>query len=235
MRRRMRSSSRRQSPVLLVTVVVAAAGCGGGVREGSNPTPAPNATAAAEFEAIYRARTESARSRFTEADIHFVNGMIGHHAQALVMAGLAPTNGASPAVRTLAARIINAQKDEIATMQQWLRNRGLPVPEVHIEGSHVMVHGVDHSMHHDMPGMLTEEQLEELRQARGAEFDRLFLEYMILHHRGAVTMVHDLFGTDGAGQDEEIFKLASDIQVDQATEIARMELMLARLVEGDDR
>ncbi len=82
----------------------------------------------AELEALYRARMDSARMRFTDADVHFMTGMIGHHAQALVMAGLAPTHGASPAVQTLCARIINAQKDEIATMQHWLRDRGQPAP-----------------------------------------------------------------------------------------------------------
>jgi uncharacterized protein (DUF305 family) len=181
----------------------------------------------AELEAIYRARADSARMRFTKADVQFMTGMVGHHAQALVMAALAPTHGASPSIQTLAARIINAQKDEIATMQQWLRDREQPVPEVHITGTTLMVHGPDDAMH--MPGMLTPDQLRELDQARGAEFDRLFLTYMIQHHGGAVTMVHDLFGTDGAAQGDVMFKLASDIQVDQKTEIARMELMLESL------
>ncbi len=165
--------------------------------------------------------------RFTEADVHFMTGMIGHHAQALVMAGLAPTHGASPAVQTLSARIINAQKDEIATMQHWLRDRGQPVPEVNITGTTLIVHGPDYAMH--MPGMLTPEQIQELDDARGRDFDRLFLTYMIQHHQGAVTMVHGLFGTNGAAQDGAVFKLASDIQVDQITEIARMKLMLEAL------
>jgi uncharacterized protein (DUF305 family) len=156
-----------------------------------------------------------------------MQGMIAHHAQALVMSRLAPTHGASPAVQTLAARIINAQQDEIATMQRWLRDRGQTVPEIHIEGTTLMVHGAEHGAH--MPGMLTPEQLQELDRARGARFDRLFLEYMIQHHRGAVVMVRELFATDGAGQDEEVFKFASDAQVDQTTEIARMELMLEAL------
>jgi uncharacterized protein (DUF305 family) len=183
-----------------------------------------------DYDAVYRARQDSARMRFTEADVHFMTGMISHHAQALVMSALAPTHGASPSVQTLCARIINAQNDEIATMQQWLRDRGQTVPEVHISGTGVMMHGADPMM--SMPGMLTPAQLEELDRARGPEFDRLFLTYMIQHHKGAVTMVHDLFGTDGAGQDELAFKLATDIQVDQTTEIARMERMLAALPAG---
>ena len=189
----------------------------------------PAASETAALEELYWARQDSARARFTEADVHFMTGMIAHHAQALVMSALAPTNGANPEVRTLAARIINAQKDEIATMQQWLRDRGQPVPEVHIEGTHLMVHGADdHVMH--MPGMLTPEQIQELDAAQGLDFDRLFLTYMIQHHSGAVTMVDKLFETDGAGQDEAAFKLAADIHVDQVTEIARMERMLSLLL-----
>src|SRR5688572_18203847 len=103
----------------------------------------------------------------TEADVRFMSDMIGHHAQALVMAGLAPTHGAGSSVRILAERIINGQQDEIATMQQWLRDRGQPVPEPGLMGGHE---------HHTlMPGMLTEAQMKELDQAKGREFDLLFL------------------------------------------------------------
>lgn len=193
------------------------------------PAPAarPDADRVARLEAIYQARADSLLLNPHEADVHFITGMIGHHAQALVMAGFAPDNGASPAVQVLCARIINAQSDEIAIMQRWLAERGLPVPEIHIEGSTLMVHGPEHAM--NMPGMISPEQLRELGEARGPDFDRLFLTYMILHHEGAVTMVHDLFATDGAAQGDFIFKIASDIQVDQATEIARMELMLEEM------
>ena len=170
---------------------------------------------------------------FSKAEVDFMTGMIGHHAQALVMSAFAPTNGASSSVQILAARIINAQKDEIATMQQWLRDREQPVPEVHIEGSTLMIHGAgEHHNHMHMPGMLSDEQMKELEEAQGTDFDRLFLTYMIQHHQGAVTMVDDLFSTDGAGQDELAFKLASDINVDQITEIARMERMLSMLPEA---
>ena len=195
----------------------------------SEPQPPPenNTNATTDLEAVYWARQDSARMRFTKADVDFMTGMIAHHAQALIMSRMAPTHGASPQVQTLAARIINAQKDEIQSMQQWLRDREQPVPEVHIDGLNLMIHGAgDHAMHHNMPGMLSPKQLQELDEARGAEFDRLFLTYMIQHHSGAVTMVDDLFSTDGAGQDESAFKLASDINVDQLTEIERMKLML---------
>ena len=172
--------------------------------------------------------------RYTPADVQFMSGMIHHHAQALVMSAMAPTHGANAAVRTLAARIINSQQDDIALMQGWLRDRGQPVPEVHFDGTNVMMHGPDQAMHM-MPGMLTPAQLGELAAAHGTEFDHLFLKYMIQHHSGALTMVHDLFAADGAGQDEAIFKFASGVQVDQGTEIARMQLMLDALPDAGAR
>ena len=193
-----------------------------------DPEPTrPSAARAAELEAVYQARAEAARAHYHEADVHFMTGMIGHHGQALVMAGFAPENDASPTIQVLCARIINAQKDEIAVMQEWLRDRDQPVPEIHTDGGHFMVHGPEHAKH--MPGMLTPGQLDELRQARGRDFDRLFLRYMIMHHEGAVTMVEELFATDGAAQGDFVFKLASDIQADQGSEIARMALMLEAL------
>ncbi len=155
-----------------------------------------------------------------------MSNMIGHHAQAIVMSGWAPTHGASPSVRILAERIINAQQDEIATMQRWLADRRQPVPQVGDTGMGMTMAGGEHML---MPGMLTADQMKQLDQAKGSEFDRLFLSFMIQHHRGAVTMVKDLFGTYGAGQDETVFKFASDVNVDQSTEIARMEKMLAAL------
>ena len=220
----------------LATLSLPACASADGTRAGPPPPPAtaPAPTAeAADLETLYWARQASARTSYTEADVHFMTGMIGHHAQALVMAAMAATHGASPEVQRLAARIDNAQRDEIETMQRWLRDRGQPVPEVHITGSTLMVHGAgDHAMHTDMPGMLTPDQLRALDEARGAAFDRLFLSLMIQHHGGAVIMVEDLFRTDGAGQDEAAFKLASDVQVDQRTEIARMQRMLDALPDG---
>jgi uncharacterized protein (DUF305 family) len=211
--------------------------------------PRPESATTAELEAIFKARTDSARMRFSEADVEFMTDMIHHHAQALVMGRLAPTHGASPTIQTLAARIINAQEDEIATMEQWLADRGQPVPEAHLElpnltlyipehdSTHAAGHAPDtaHEASHvvqQMPGMLTLEQIQELDEAQGAEFDRLFLTYMIQHHQGAVTMVHELFAIDGAAQDPATFKLASDIQVDQRTEIDRMESMLEALPDA---
>lgn len=193
----------------------------------------------AEMEALYWARRDSAKMNFTQADVKFMTGMIAHHAQALIMSRLAPENNASQQIQTLAARIINAQKDEIQSMQTWLRDRGQPVPEVHIEGLNLMIHGLgeDHMKmdHTNMAGMLSPAQLKELSEARGNEFDRLFLKYMIDHHKGAVTMVTKLFDTDGAAQDDAAFKLASDIQVDQRTEIDRMQLMLDRITAANQQ
>lgn len=194
----------------------------------------------AEIEAIYRQRIEESRTRFTEADVRFMTHMIHHHAQAIEISRFAPERTDDPQIRTLAARIINAQRDEIALMQRWLEDRGQPVPELHEMGDRIMVHapGDDTGMHagmdhgaaasdmSDMPGMLSPEQVERLEASSGQTFDRLFLTYMIEHHQGAVTMVRELFATDGAAQDEDVFRFASDVQVDQATEVARMQRML---------
>ena len=179
-----------------------------------------------------RAKADSARRPYTDADINFMSGMISHHAQAIVMARWAPTHGASPSVQTLCARIINAQQDEIALMQNWLRDRDLPVPEAKPVPMKMKMNGMEHEML--MPGMLSDAQMQELDAARGTDFDRLFLTYMIQHHKGAVTMVQELFAHDGAAQDLTVFKFASDVNVDQSTEIARMEkmLVLARLQGG---
>jgi uncharacterized protein (DUF305 family) len=187
-------------------------------------------TVRSDAAAIAKARADSARYPYTAADVHFMSGMISHHAQALVMAGWVPTHGASPSIQRLAERIINAQQDEIVTMQTWLRDRNQPVPEANAAGMKMVMNGVEHMM--KMPGMLTEAQMKQLDQARGAEFDRLFLTFMIQHHRGAVSKVQELFGSYGAGQDETVFKFASDVNVDQTTEIDRMEKMLATLTFG---
>ena len=174
--------------------------------------------------------TVDAQHDYTAADIQFMDGMIAHHAQALLMAGWAQSHGASPAVLTLTSRITNAQKDEIAAMQKWLRDRHQPVPEPDPHGMMMNMNGMQHEML--MPGMLTESQLKQLDEARSKEFDRLFLSFMIQHHRGAVTMVNDLFGTNGAAQDIPVYKMASDISADQTTEIERMQKMLASTVFG---
>ena len=205
-----------------------AAACSSARHESAGPAPVPPPPAnTAELTALAHARADSARLPSTAADAQFMTGMIHHHGQALVMAGWAPTHGASPSLQTLCSRIINAQRDEIATMQQWLRDRGYPAPEPTPGPATMKMNGMTHTML--MPGMLTEEQMHQLDQARGETFDSLFLTFMIQHHKGAVSMVKTLFGTYGAGQDETVFKFANDVSVDQTTEIARMEKMLAAL------
>lgn len=215
----MRASHTGWTLATLLAVVTSSACAGAGT--GYAMAPSPDAASTAELEALYRARSDSARMNFTEADVRFMTGMISHHAQALEMASLAPTHGVGTSVGTLTARTINAQQDEIVAMQQWLRDRGQPVPEDGIDSTVRVPNG---GML--MPGMLTPQQMRELDAARGSDFDRIFLTYMIQHHGGAVTMVHDLFGTDGAALDEAVFKIASDIQADQTSEIARMKRML---------
>lgn len=219
-------------PRIVVALVAGIAGMSCACLAATAQTASPVATAEpGEAAAIARARADSIRHPYTAADVHFMSGMIGHHAQAIVMAGWAPTHGASPSLQTLAARIINAQQDEIRTMQQWLRDRQQPVPEARPKPMKMMVNGVEQEML--MPGMLTEAQMAQLNASHGPDFDRLFLEFMIQHHTGAVSMVKDLFNSYGAAQDELTFKLASDINVDQTTEIARMQRMLATLILSD--
>jgi uncharacterized protein (DUF305 family) len=207
--------------------VIAASMLGAATRASAQSAPV-GVNQETDAAAIAKARADSLRHPYTKADIFFMTGMISHHAQAIVMAGWAPSHGASPSIQTLCARIVNAQKDEIATMQRWLRDRQQPVPEAKPKPMKMMMNGVEHEML--MPGMLTPEQMHQLDGARGSEFDRLFLSFMMQHHRGAVSMVKDLFNSYGAAQDELVFKLASDINVDQTTEIARMQRMLTDIV-----
>jgi uncharacterized protein (DUF305 family) len=213
-----------------ILAAIALSACTSASHGAINTSTTPVTAQQSDPQYVAQARADSIRLPYTDADVSFMSGMIGHHAQAIVMSRWAPTHGASPSVLVLASRIINAQQDEIVTMQRWLRDRLKPVPEATATGTKMMMDGMEHVML--MPGMLTEAQMKDLDEARGPEFDRKFLTYMIQHHRGAVSMVKDLFGTYAAGQDETVFKFASDVNVDQTTEIARMEKMLAALTLG---
>ncbi len=153
------------------------------------------------------------RRGYTADDVDFMSGMIYHHAQAVLIAGWAPTHGASPSVRTLCDRIVASQNDEIALLSRWLATRHEAVP--HPDPDHRM-----------MPGMLSAEQLAQLERAHGPDFDALFLRLMIQHHQGAITMVNRLFAA-GAGEEEPVYKMASSVFADQTTEIERMQRMLA--------
>ncbi len=217
--------SRRVAGMIAVGALLTA--CSTAPSQAQAVTPA---SGMGEAAAIARAREDSIRRPYTQADIDFMNGMIAHHSQAIVMAKWAPSHGASAALQTMCARIINAQRDEILIMQSWLRDRNQPVPAPDtLRGMGMSMHG-DHQML--MPGMLSAEQLHQLDQARGQEFDKLFLQFMIQHHQGAVSMVDDLFGTYGAAQDQLTFKLANDISADQTSEITRMQKMLVAQVFG---
>jgi len=164
------------------------------------------------------------RLPYSDADVEFMSGMIPHHAQAVIMAGWAPTHGARADVAVLCERIVVGQRDEIASMQTWLRDRGQRVPEATSTRHLMKMNGMEHEML--MPGMLTDEEMAALDRARGPEFDRLFLTGMIKHHQGAIDMVEALFKAYGAAQDETVFKFASDVYADQSTEISRMTEML---------
>jgi uncharacterized protein (DUF305 family) len=171
--------------------------------------------------------------RHTAADVQFMQGMIGHHAQAVVMAAMAPSHGASAQVSLFCRKILHSQRDEIELMENWLRERGERVPDPN--DAHAGMHMAmdmgkdDHAML--MPGMLTAEQLAQLDRARDTAFDRLFLTLMIQHHEGALTMVAKLFDSPGAGQTPEIFGYATGVDADQRAEIERMQGMLTTITE----
>lgn len=153
-----------------------------------------------------------------DPDTRFMHHMTAHHAQALAMVALVPARTSAQGLRLLAERIDISQKDEIALMRRWLERRGKPLPA-----------DDEHAMHMSMPGMLSEADIARLAAATGVEFERLFLELMIRHHEGALTMVRELLGSQGAAQDSEMYRLVADVEADQRGEIARMRSMLNAL------
>jgi uncharacterized protein (DUF305 family) len=188
-------------------------------------------TASAGIQSAGGRTTATAPTRtINDADVEFMSGMIPHHAQAVLIAGWAPTHGARPDVAVLCQRIVVGQRDEIALMQHWLRERGLDVPAADAT-THKMKMG---SMVHEMimPGMLNAEQLAALDKARGSDFDRLFLEAMIGHHAGAIIMVNTLLASPGANNDDLVYRFSADVYADQTTEIERMTKMLATVPAG---
>ncbi|HEX5830493.1 MAG TPA: DUF305 domain-containing protein [Gemmatimonadaceae bacterium] len=199
-----------------VPAVIAMAAC-----RTTTPPPAPE-----RLRPASGTTADSARPSHQAADARFVRQMMAHHAQALVMTQLVSSRSVRDDVRLLAERIAVSQRDEIERMGHWLERHGEAVPSFAASHEH---HGAPAeegqaagSHQAAMPGMLTGEELARLERATGADFDRLFLQYMIRHHEGALTMVAELFGSRGAGQDPELFQLASDIDADQRAEIARM-------------
>jgi uncharacterized protein (DUF305 family) len=167
--------------------------------------------------------------KVTDADVKFMQGMIGHHTQALAMVGLLKTHTERDDMKLLGRRIEVSQTDEIRMMKTWLTNHGQKVPT---DADYtMMMHMPDMAM----PGMLTQKQMDDLAAAKGADFDRLFLEDMIQHHQGALTMVKALMASPGAGQDSSVFQFASDVEADQSAEITRMRALRATMGKFDLR
>ncbi len=156
-------------------------------------------------------------ANYTVADVEFMQGMIAHHAQAIVMSRMAESHGANPRVLRLANKIDQSQVSEILIMQQWLRSNGQSAPDT----------SSWRTMH--MTGMLTAEQMKELDASKGVAFDRAFLTYMIMHHEGALTMVKDLFATPRAGQEVDVNVFANDVVTVQTAEIGAMRQLLSQL------
>jgi uncharacterized protein (DUF305 family) len=202
-------------------VLILATGIAGCRTAPTNAGSAPTVQPGAPGEATKVLAPEKAAAMrgpgFTAADVAFMQGMIHHHAQALDMTNLLATQSTDPDMKKLAQRIELSQADEIKMMQDWLKSRGQQVPNEHAH------HAAGAKL---MPGMLTPDEMTRLRGASGREFDKLFLEYMIKHHMGALTMVRELFKSPGAGQDSEIYAFASDVDADQRMEIDRMGAML---------
>jgi uncharacterized protein (DUF305 family) len=159
-------------------------------------------------------------------DIEFMQGMIMHHAQAVEMTALIESHTTNKDLHLLGARISKSQSAEIDFMKRWLTARGEPIAPAMSDMPGMHMPGMDMSSHHMMPGMLTPKQMDALRNAKGAEFDRLFLTGMIQHHNGALIMVKDLFSNAGTGQDADLFNFVTDVDSGQRAEIRIMQKML---------
>jgi uncharacterized protein (DUF305 family) len=186
---------------------------------------------------------------WTDADVVFMQGMIHHHAQALEMTALIDERTPNRTIQQMGLRMQISQGDEIALMSRWLRDRGQDVPDWRamptlpsaMDRAHAAHEQMEAGMHaghsmsggmaaeHSMPGMLSTDQMLELEAARGTDFDRLFLTYMIQHHEGAIVMVRELFSAPGAGQESQVFQFASEVDADQTIEIRRMRQVLSSL------
>ena len=215
----------RTIPTLALAAVLAA--CSGGTSQPSNTLapagagprivqPGAPGQAGRTFSADELEQVEGVS--YTDADVRFMQGMIPHHRQALEMTALVRQHATTAAVRQMALRMEISQRDEIAMMSTWLRERG----------ESVEMSGMGMAQHR-MMGMLTPEQMETLASARGVEFDRLFLEGMIQHHEGALDMVTTLFNTSGAAQESTVFKFAEEVDADQLMEIERMQALLEQI------
>ena len=223
----------RQAALLLAAAaLVAAAGCGGddsseGTLTGETPPnivlPGAPGEPSRTLSLEELAALES--PEHGDVDTAFMQGMIHHHAQALRMTALVPERSASEDVQTLARRIDVSQEGEIELMSDWLKQRGEAAPELHRAHGHA--HGGGPVL---MPGMLTDAELQELERADGAEFDRLFLEFMIRHHEGALTMVEQLYA-GGGGVESAVDSFARHVDADQQIELGRLRVLLAEAAE----
>lgn len=221
----------------------------GGAASGQDaPIVQPGAPGEAGRQLSGEEAARIADNRYSDDDVSFMQGMILHHAQALEMARMVPARTSDPTLRTLARRIDVSQESEIELMSRWLESRGEDVPEVHLHDWDEHPEGYDHGgaggdqdahadhAHHGghgghgdhvgMQGMLSPEQMAELASLEGTEFERLFLESMIVHHEGAIVMVTELFRSPGAAQDSDIYGFAGHVESDQVAEIGRMEELL---------
>ena len=166
-----------------------------------------------------------------QKDVEFMQGMIMHHGQAVEMTALIASHSTNKELRLLGDRISHSQADEMRFMKRWLITRGqsteMPMPKMDMSMPGMNMSGMSQPML--MPGMLTPQQMEALRNAKGKEFDRLFLEGMIQHHGGALTMVKDLYDHAGAGEDAELFTFTTDVDSGQRAEIKIMQGMLDKL------
>jgi uncharacterized protein (DUF305 family) len=208
----------RQLFPIVAIIVLSACASRGEVHTAHGGTPAdPAADPHAGHGGHHMPLPATAGTGYTVADVRFMQDMIGHHAQALVMSAMAPTHGAGSQLLKLAEKIDISQRDEIKMMKDWLAERNQAVPD------ETRMHAME------MPGMLTPAELEQLDRARGREFERLFLRFMIRHHEGALQMVETLFASPGAAQDPDIFRFVTDVDADQRDEIFVMERLLELL------
>ena len=217
-------SSKVFLPVYVLVILVVTASCAGtpSVPVGTTGTQIIQPGAPGEMaQAFDTAELEAIGGlSHSQADVRFMRGMIPHHGQALDMTALVPARATTNGFRSMALRMQISQRDEIRLMERWLTEREEDIPP---PNAHRMMMAGDMAL---MPGMLSAGQMEQLTSATGQEFERLFLEFMIMHHEGALTMVQTLFNSSGAGQESLIFKFATDVDADQTIEIMRMRRML---------
>lgn len=206
----------RRAGTALMIAALSLAGCAAAPPAG--PTTVQAGAPGAPSRVVAPAEVAGSPARHSPDDVRFMQHMIVHHAQAVLMSGMVEERTGNESIRLLARRIADSQEDEMQLMRRWLSVRGEPLEDLHAAHGHVA-----------MPGMLGEQQLARLAAATGAAFDRLFVELMIEHHQGALAMVQELFATERGGRDVEIFDFASHVDADQRMEIERMRRLLATM------